>query len=173
LPRADTPERKAGPLAGQGPALRRASLPDATLECDEDFERLEIACTLLYNYDHGDTFGGEHRGDSESVAVLVSRKVSKTRRALYTNHPWAEAQLNDRGAERPGERGRVGLPRELHHSEPAHDRAVQRLRGLLPQGQRLAPEARVRVLHGERLVPGHDAPQFTRFKADGRIARIR
>ena len=25
----------------------------------------------------------------------------------------------------------------------------------------------------ERVVPGHDALQFTRFKAEGRIARIR
>lgn len=68
---------------------------DATPECDEDFECLEIVYTLLYNYDYGDTFGGSHDGDSESVAVLVSRNGANPRRNLYWSHPWSEARLTD------------------------------------------------------------------------------
>jgi len=67
---------------------------DATPECSEDFECLEIAYTLLYNNDYVDTGDSGHRGDSESVAVLVSRNVSNPRRILYFSHPWAEARLD-------------------------------------------------------------------------------
>ena len=67
---------------------------DTTPECDAEFECLEIAYTLLYNNDYGDAGDSGHPGDSESVAVLVSRNVSNPRRGLFTSHPWPEARVN-------------------------------------------------------------------------------
>jgi len=60
---------------GRIPFVAHPYNPGTGIDCPEPFQCLEIRYGIAWNWDLGDdTFGGAHRGDSETYAILVARK---------------------------------------------------------------------------------------------------